>query len=537
MTAALFDTPDPQPRLPRRRPALAAGSALALALLLGCNGQSLPLELTLVPPADAMPVPGAQVVFQAVTRGGGTVHFQWLKNGSALHGATAATLVLGPVTLADAGSYQVRASDGASTLTSPAFDLEPADAAWVVTSSADSGPGSLRDTMAQANAAPGVNGIQFRLGPGPHTIRLASTLPPVTGDLRILGPVDAPVTLDGGGDPAQGAAGGHRAFILNGGSLALDQLTVQNCLAQGGGSRGGGGAAGMGGAVFINQGALALVRVTFQGNRAQGGSSAPGGDGSFGGGGGAGGDGLEDGAGGPGLLGGAGGGGVLDGSGNGIPAVLDGAGGGAARGGPLSTDPATWQDNLSGGNGDWGGGGGFSVGPHGGGGNASFGGGGGGSGGRVGTTLVFTGDARGAGGTFGGDGSNGSQSAGRTGQGGGGAGLGGAIFLRAGTLTMSQCVFLDNAAVPGQGAEAGFGKGGAIFIYPLGEQAPMAPDTLLAQTYQGNTAADAGVENAGHDNNDFYIAQVSLLAKPGGTPLGPLYRRYRQVKALGLPWP
>src|SRR5262249_37821944 len=45
----------------------------------------------------------------------------------------------------------------------------------VVTSPADSGPGSLRQALLDANDAPGENRIEFSLGgPGPHTIAVLS---------------------------------------------------------------------------------------------------------------------------------------------------------------------------------------------------------------------------------------------------------------------------------------------------------------------------------------------------------------------------
>jgi hypothetical protein len=512
---------------------LRALGLLVLGLGLGCGVQDETFGVALVPPANPLPNPGEQVVFQVQSQGGGTVRYQWLHNGVAIAGATAPTFVLGPVTLADGGSYQVQATDGGATRVTPAFDLEPADAAWTVTSAADSGPGTLRDILAQANGAQGVNGIQFDLGPaapdGSYTIRLAAALPPVTGSVRVLGPYQHPLTLDAGG--------ASRPFFVQGGTLVLDGFTVANGLAKGGDALGGGGAAaGMGGALFINGGGASLVRMTFQGNQALGGSSGPGGDGEAGGGGGFGGDSPAQGGNGAGggLLGGAGGFGILDGTGQGGPAVggSGGGGGGASRGGLLGEPEPSWIANLEGGEGDWGGGGGFAVGPLGGGGNARFGGGGGGSGGVAaiaGVEFRFPGGSSGLGGFCGGDGSTG-DGAGRPGQGGGGGGLGGAVFLRAGTLALSQCVFQGNRAEPGNGAEPGLGKGGALFIYPLVNQAPMAATMFLAQTYSGNQAADPGVENPATDNNDYYIAQADLQALARTSPIGLRYQRYRQFR-------
>jgi hypothetical protein len=62
----------------------------------------------------------------------------------------------------------------------------------VVTSPADSGPGSLRQALLDANDAPGENRIEFSLaGPGPHTISVLSPLPSIT----------SPVIIDGESQP------------------------------------------------------------------------------------------------------------------------------------------------------------------------------------------------------------------------------------------------------------------------------------------------------------------------------------------------
>ena len=478
------------------------GGAALMVLALACGGgRPAPLQVVLVAPAEAMPVPGSRVVFQARTQGGEAPSFQWLRNGLSIPGATRATLVLAPVSILDAGSYQVQVSDGSTRLASAPFDLQPADAAWVVTRSADGGPGSLREALTQANAASGRNGIQFALGASESVrLTLLSPLPAITGQVCILGPDTGTLTLDGGG--------ACRPLFLDGGTLVLDHFTVAHGLGKGGdGLGGGGGGAGMGGGLFMNSGSLDLHRMTFLGNRAVGGSSLAGGDGEKGGGGGFGGD--SPGVGGQGadggLLGGSGGLGWLDGGGRGGGPATGGSGGGggaAARGG----------DSEVGGLGDFGGGGGFSVGPLGIGGDSSFGGGGGGSGGYL-DGVLLPGAGGGASDFFGGDGGRGDGVL--PGRGGGGAGLGGALFLRAGTLTLYQCQFTDNHALPGSGDATGDdlqglaeGKGGAVFIYPEGS-ALLGP--LRAQSYALNTAANAA-SSGGLDTDDYYVSQYSFPA-------------------------
>ncbi|HXG64790.1 MAG TPA: right-handed parallel beta-helix repeat-containing protein [Blastocatellia bacterium] len=66
-------------------------------------------------------------------------------------------------------------------------------ATFVVTNTNDSGPGSLRQAILDANASPGADTITFDIpGPGPHTITPATALPPITTDA---------VTIDGTSEP------------------------------------------------------------------------------------------------------------------------------------------------------------------------------------------------------------------------------------------------------------------------------------------------------------------------------------------------
>jgi hypothetical protein len=147
-------------------------------------------------------------------------------------------------------------------------------ASEVVTSSADSGPGSLRAALA---AVADGGSITFDAALAGQTITLSSPLS-VTQSVTVAGGHN--ITLSGGD--------AVRLFFINGpaGTLVrLKQLTLSDGLAQGpnGAFPGGGGAAGMGGAVFVNSGnSLAAEHVTFSDNHAQGGNGgATGGGGSF----------------------------------------------------------------------------------------------------------------------------------------------------------------------------------------------------------------------------------------------------------------
>src|SRR5437016_3422460 len=68
--------------------------------------------------------------------------------------------------------------------------------AFPVTTTADSGPGSLRQAILDANSTPGADVIQFNIdGAGVHTIAPLTSLPPITD----------PLTIDGHSQPGASA--------------------------------------------------------------------------------------------------------------------------------------------------------------------------------------------------------------------------------------------------------------------------------------------------------------------------------------------
>lgn len=66
---------------------------------------------------------GATVTFTAAASGSPTPNLQWNFNGTAINGATGATLVLGGVSSANAGNYTVTATNSAGSVTSSAATL------------------------------------------------------------------------------------------------------------------------------------------------------------------------------------------------------------------------------------------------------------------------------------------------------------------------------------------------------------------------------------------------------------------------------
>ena len=280
-----------------------------------------------------------------------------------------------------------------------------------------------------------------------------------------------------GGDPAS-----------NGGSGVTDGIDQQNGLI-GGGVGGGGGGGGSG---------------SLAGKGGVGGVGGGGGGGgmsdNFGGFGGSGGDFGGGGSAGWGTAGGIGGSG--------------GFGGGGGTGGSAVGDASASPFNFGGG----GGGGGF---------------GGGGGGGAA--SSYGSGGIAGNGGSFGGNGGAGGRSEvyNFTGGGGGGAGLGGAVFIRNGSLALVNSKFLNNKAIGGLGGiidassnaksgTNGQGKGGAIFaVTPnLASAAGVdVPPTVTAinslPAFSGNGGANASRSPV--DNSDFF-GRISVQSSIGNQP-------------------
>ncbi|WAL61399.1 DUF4347 domain-containing protein [Thermocoleostomius sinensis] len=236
------------------------------------------------------------------------------------------------------------------------------------------------------------------------------------------------------------------------------------------------------------------------GTIAFGGGGGFGGFGNAGNGGNGGNGGTEGGNGGNGGNGGDGGTGVFStfdiwGK-QGVGTAVFGGGGGfgglgnAGNGGEGGDAKAPIADGGNGGQGGRGGNGGFGG-----------GGGSGGSGGNGG--ILSTPGASGMPGDGGFGGGNGSTG------GGGGAGLGGAIFVRSGSLTLYNTTFERNQAIGGAGANNGQGKGGAIFIVTeaLKDHAKVAttPQVIAFDrlpTFVNNQASHA--DDHAMDNPDVY---------------------------------
>ena len=305
-------------------------------------------------------------------------------------------------------------------------------ATFTVTTTAISGPGSLPVVVAQANATPGDNLIQFAVS---NTITLAFQLPTFINNVTINGRTDVPTIISGGGAlPIFNFAAGttnilSRLVLVNGyttnGGAAINNastLFVSNCALTNNHVPGG-----FGGAVS-NGGTMTIVSSTIAGNQA--------GDG----------------------------GGIFNGAAMTLADLTisenqAGSGGGIHNTGTLALNGLTVSNNQA---------------------TEGFGGGLLNSG-TV-SILASTICNNSASGASGGDGSNIDRDGGSAGGGGSGA-LGGGVFSISGTVAITNCTFSGNsvtggsggigrsrmglmgASIGGNGGGIGGGKGGGGYLY------------------------------------------------------------------------
>ena len=148
---------------------------------------------------------------------------------------------------------------------------------FTVTTTNISGPGSLPVAIAEANATPGNNQIQFSVT---NTITLGLPLPTITNNVAITGRTDVPTVISGGGTLplftfvagttnslsnlvlTNGYTTNSGAAINNAGTLSVSGCAVMNNLAPGG----------YGGAVN-NAGTMTIANTAFQNNWATNGGA------------------------------------------------------------------------------------------------------------------------------------------------------------------------------------------------------------------------------------------------------------------------
>src|SRR3954452_11610874 len=143
-------------------------------------------------------------------------------------------------------------------------------ATLTVNNTNDSGAGSLRQAITDANNSVGGDTINFALGSGPHTITLTSGELLITTNITIDGPASDALTISGNN--------ASRVFRIDGGTVNIDDVTIT----QGKAVVVGNDTAGRGGGLFVSGGTVSLARVAISTNVANAGPVT--GDGGLGGG-------------------------------------------------------------------------------------------------------------------------------------------------------------------------------------------------------------------------------------------------------------
>ena len=95
---------------------------------------------------------------------------------------------------------------------------------FFVTNLFDSGTGSLRDAITEAEQSSGFDQISFQVG---GTLNFGSALPTITSDITI--------SSNGFGVTFDGTSAGDRAFVQTSGTFSLLDFTIQNFTASGSG--------------------------------------------------------------------------------------------------------------------------------------------------------------------------------------------------------------------------------------------------------------------------------------------------------------
>jgi hypothetical protein len=240
------------------------------------GGNTAPVFVT--QPQPATRYVGGSVIFSAAATGTPTPTYQWYFNGNLIPLATDATITLSNLQVTDAGDYTVFATNAAGGLTSAAAHLTVLD--HVVTTTADAGPGSLREVIASAPATTSIRFADHVRG----IITLTSQELLIDKNLIIIGPgadlltvrrgdaaADFRILRVEGSQPSVNISG---LTLANGKTTALDvgggiknagDLTLRNCAISGNSSPTGG----SGGAIFSATGsALVLDQCTLSQNYA-----------------------------------------------------------------------------------------------------------------------------------------------------------------------------------------------------------------------------------------------------------------------------
>lgn len=127
-------------------------------------------------------------------------------------------------------------------------------------------PGTLSYAIRQAND-PNGHASREDGSKGLDTIEFQTD---ITVTAPMLALIDSDITIIGNGHTLSGGKL-HRPLFIKSGSVNISDLNIKDGLAKGQDTSGGGAGAGMGGGLFIYDGDVSLKDVTFKGNRAFGG--------------------------------------------------------------------------------------------------------------------------------------------------------------------------------------------------------------------------------------------------------------------------
>jgi hypothetical protein len=167
------------------------------------------------------------------------------------------------------GSTAVLAAAGAGPLIMLTSSTASANAALVVSTLADTGAGSLRQAMDDANAAAGIDTITFTAGLT-GTIDVLSDLPRLDEGIDLQGPGASVITIDGGWTDAGGSSTGSTLFVFYDIDVAEGASTISGVTITGG--NGSNNADNSGGAIqkFYGDADLTIADVVLTGNFADG---------------------------------------------------------------------------------------------------------------------------------------------------------------------------------------------------------------------------------------------------------------------------
>lgn len=142
---------------------------------------------------------------------------------------------------------------------------------FTVTEENDNGlantPGTLSYAIRQAND-PNGHASREDGSKGPDIIEFQTD---ITVTAPMLALIDSDINIVGNGHTLSGGKL-HRPLFVKSGSVNISDLTIEDGLAKGQNTGSGGAGAGMGGGLFIYDGTVSLTSVAFKGNRAFGGT-------------------------------------------------------------------------------------------------------------------------------------------------------------------------------------------------------------------------------------------------------------------------